>query len=71
MTPFEHLAFAFIAGWIGCCVFIFLAEWLTDIRQSLPDPMAEAHGDVCPWPEDFKASHSTVVTEKGQPNLGA
>lgn len=66
MTPFEHLALAFIAGWIGCCVFIFIAEWL----QPLPDPMAEAHGDVCPWPEDFKVSHFASVTDKGQQDHG-
>lgn len=67
MTPFEHLAFAFIAGWIGCCVFIFIAEWLTDIRQSLPDPMAEPYGDGCPWPQDFELRrHSTRLADGEQ-----
>lgn len=57
MTPFEHLALAFIAGWIGCCVFIFIAEWL----QPLPDPMAEAHGDVPARPDDVEInSHARV-----------
>lgn len=65
---------AFILGWACCCGFIGLAEWLTDIREeSLSDPMAEPHGDCCPWPQDFKSHsfHSASVDERAQQDHGS
>jgi hypothetical protein len=61
------LAPAYMAGWASCCGFIALTEWLTDIhKQPLADPMAEPHGDVCPWPQNFKVSHATQPASERQ-----
>lgn len=56
---------AFMAGWAGCCVFIALAEWIADV-EPFSDPMSEANGDVCAWPNDFEHFHPASVNQGGQ-----